>query len=259
MHQLNECTIRQATLEMGDAPFGSVPTLAVYAGNICLMNATEFCDFSTDPCQLLICDCGNVGCASGGYASFRRIGDSVALLPAFSMLASEDDFDRNQYAPPKYLTSSDGVGVFFAPTVYSMLKARIPALPSVLDLRPLTSVEAITIIQMQAPLEVLGRFPMRPTIDRDLVIAVTEGDTEFEFRKVRTFIESCLDFNLPLHVADASEGWTIIEFHLDGRRFPVWNDFARLDNQIAINLRPFGILYPRLETEGPIPPPTATC
>ncbi len=244
MRQLNECTIRQSKLEMGGASLDSVPTLAVYAGDTCLMNAAEFCDFSTDPCQLLICNCGCVGCASGGYASFRRIGDSVALLPAFSLLASEDDFDRYQYAPPEYLTSSDGVGVFFAPSVYSMLKTSIPALPRVLDLPPLTSTEAITIIQMHAPLEVLGRFPGRPTIDRDLVLAVTAGDTEIELRQVRSFIESCLDFNLPLRVAVVSEGWTLIEFHLDGRRFPVWNDFARINNRIAINLQPFGMLIP---------------
>ncbi len=229
---------------MGGGPFGSVPTLAVYAGDICLMNAAEFSDFSTDPCQLLICDCGNVGCASGGYASFRRIGDSVALLPTFSMLASEDDFDRYQFAPPEYLTNSGGVGVFFAPSVYSMLKTRIPALPCVLDLRSLTSAEAITILQMQAPLQVLGRFPVRPSIDRDLVLAVTEGDLESELRQVRSLIDSCLESIFPLRVADAPEDWSSIEFYLDGRYFPTWNDFARLNDRIAISLPPFGILVP---------------
>lgn len=242
MWLIHDCEIRETALKSSTDLHGSIPTFAIYSKDTCLINAIDFCDFTSDPCQLFICECGAVGCAEGGYVMFRRLGESLVMLSDFSALSSKDEFERNQYAPPDYLMGDEGKGALFSSAAYATIKSRFPAFPTISKLKPLTSFEAIILIQAQAPLQVLGRFPERPCLDRDLILAVSEGDIDAEAFAVQSFVEECLQRESLLHVVKNNEQCLPIEFHLDGPGFPAWRNFVRFKNQIAISLPPVGIL-----------------
>lgn len=241
---IRHCDIREVAIDTGDDIIGRVNTQAVFAGDTCLINAAAFCDFTCEPCQLLVCDqCGQRGCASGGYVSFRRLGDAVVWLPAFLALMSDDEFERTQFTPPDYLTCADHVGAVIAPSVYAQLTSEIDKLPARNNLPPLTAKDVITSIQMVAPLQVLGSFPHPAKLNHEIILAVSDGDTDSEIQAVNSFIQSVTNRATPLAVMPA-QPVSPVEFHLDGPGLPAWRDFVRFGNQFGISIQPFGVLVP---------------
>ena len=138
----------------------------------------------------------------------------------------------------------DALCAVFSSTAYSDIKSRIPEFPTLSEVAPLTTSEAIAIIQTHAPLQVLGRFPETPRLNRETILAVTEGDTETETQLVQSFIDSCIQNESPLAIGNANNQWAPIEFHLDGPGFPAWQNFVKSNGRVAMLLPPTGILVP---------------
>jgi hypothetical protein len=239
---IQDFSIREVTLGIGDADFRPIHTSGVYCGDVCLINATTLCDFSTDPCQLTICHCGEIGCSSSGYVSFRRIGEFVAMIPAFKGLGSDDEHVRSRHEPPMYFDHQERNGAVFDREIYSALQARVPELPVAAEIPRLFATEAISLIQLAAPLQVLGSFPDRPTLKKNLILAVTLGDVGSEINAVNSFITAVIEANARVDLAGPSEEWTPIEFHLNEVGFPSWTSFKRSGDQMGILLEPCGVL-----------------
>ncbi|MCP4507955.1 MAG: FHA domain-containing protein [Fuerstiella sp.] len=235
MWYIQECDIRDTVLETGLDCF---PTKSVYTGETCLINAAAYCDFISEPCQLLVCDCGIVGCAKGGWVSLRRMGDQVAMIPALASLNSDGAFELDNLAPPEYLIDHDRIGAVLSTTVYASITSAIPEFPEMDAIQPLTSREALTIIQMMAPLQVLGRYPSMPQLNHNLILAVTVGDTTVELKTVNAFIESAWANDVSLAADTSNHEYTPVEFHLDGPGLPAWSNFAKSEDGLAILLPP---------------------
>ena len=235
MWYIQECDIRDTVLDTGLECF---PTKSVYTGETCLINAAACCDFISEPCQLLVCDCGIVGCAKGGWVSLRRMGDQVAMIPALASLNSDGAFELDNLAPPEYLIDHDRIWAVLSTTVYASITSAIPEFPEMDAIQPLTSREALTIIQMMAPLQVLGRYPSMPQLNHNLFLAVTVGDTTIELKTVNAFIESAWANDVSLAADTSNHEYTPVEFHFDGPGFPAWSNFAKSEDGLAILLPP---------------------
>ncbi len=243
MQHIQDLTVRDSVFQPdGEELFQPVPTLQVFQGEECLINAVSLCDFSTDPCQLEICKCGQIGCKSGSWVSFRRINGFVLLIPAFRHLVDGDELERMDFQPPRSFISPD-MSAAISVSDYSELVHQVPDLPS-LDtiLAPLRS-EALRIAQLQAPLEVLGRFPETVKLKKKLLLAVSEGELSDEIRKLNEQLASAIEHDAYVTPAGSSDGMRTIEFHLDGPGFPSWSAFHRSDRGLALDLPPTGVMY----------------
>jgi len=232
---IQECDICDTVIDNGD---DSVPAISVYSGETCLINAAAYCNFFSEPCQLLVCDCGIVGCSKGGWVSIRRIGDQMAMIPALTSLNSDGAFELDNLAPPQYLVAHDRFGAVLSTSVYESIASAIPEFPEMDAIQPLTSHEALTIIQMMAPLQVLGRYPSMPQLNHDLILAVTAGDMTVELKTVNAFIESAWASDAALAAETGNHEYTPVEFHLDGPGLPAWSNFTKSEDGLAILLPP---------------------
>src|SRR5207249_1161275 len=97
---------------------------------------------------------------------------------------------------------------------------------------------AVQLLQYEAPLTVLGKFPAPPRLDRQMVVAVAEGDVEAECTRLERLIDAA-QVSLTLHpkLPDRT-GERIIEFYLDGPGFPTWRPVAELSGDLVFNFPP---------------------
>jgi len=120
--------------------------------------------------------------------------------------------------------------------VYDKLYARLPALPNRNRIQPIRACEALTLLQSEAPFELLERAPKVPQLRRDLVLAVSQGDVDRETEAADAFLRDYANCEAPLRPVGADTQYEPIEFHLDAPGFPAWAGFCRLSAGIGIML-----------------------
>ncbi len=205
---------------------------AVVANGVRLVNAAEFADLSTDPTQVHVCEhCGIPGCEEGGYVRLRRIGDYCVWLPIFrSMLIK--GWEAQQYAPPTF-TEDRGIPVMDR-SLFTRLQSQIRGLPAFEALHPLLASDAARIVQWDAPFNVLGPILERPALAKEMVLAVTNGDTVQECHSLQMALDDFIDAeNAAVQLA---VGGDMVEFHLDGPRFPAWTPMRAHDSFRSLQL-----------------------
>lgn len=94
--------------------------------------------------------------------------------------------------------------------------------------------EALRITQFEAPHAALGDPGQRNQPNRDLLIAVAEGELSAEIDAVEQFIQAHADSDDPVHLT--TEAFQPIEFFLDAPGFPAWAPFGRTRRGWAIAL-----------------------
>jgi hypothetical protein len=239
MWAIDDIEIREVQLDFTSSEGGRPSTTAVYANDTCLVNALGYVELTADPTQLIVCEaCGRVCCEPGGWVHLRRIAESVAFTPAFTEML-DSDFESTEYSPPTYL-STTGVPLF-SPVSYTILRSAVPAFPEIEAIKPLTAAEAVRLIQWQAPLRVLGRFPEVPQISRRAILAVTDGQLDEHCDRLQQFIDNHVDSTVVLTAVDQS-GILPVEFHLNGPGYPSWCPIASRGNDIVFNIEPVGQL-----------------
>ena len=239
MWPVDDIELRDVQLDFGSSSGGHIRTQAIYAGDTCLVNAISFAELGNDPTQLMVCEaCGTVQCQSGGWVHIRRIGNSVAFIPAFSeMLAGV--FELTEFSPPPF---TDSLGTpLFSTDLYEHLRICVPTFPEISNLQSITAADAVRLMQWHAPLRILGRFPDQPQIVRDTILAVSDGKLDDELDCVRRSLADNVNSSAKLSVAPQA-GSIPIEFHLDGPGFPTWRPLRRLGNKLRLNLEPVGPL-----------------
>ncbi|MFK7742723.1 MAG: hypothetical protein AB8H80_20590 [Planctomycetota bacterium] len=97
----------------------------------------------------------------------------------------------------------------------------------------MTSRDAVRLVQESAPLRLLGGFPERPTLRRELLLGVADGDTQAEFDTVDRWLARCFDAPTAVHLEDA-ESFTPIEILIDSFQEPTWVGFGRRDGEIGM-------------------------
>jgi hypothetical protein len=223
---------------------GTRSSVALESGGVRLVNSIDLLDLEDppgEPVQVIICDaCGCTRCAPGGWVVFRRIGTHVLWIPAWNQIC-EDKWGLDEYAPPQYVESRGAV--VFGSDLWKRLRCQIPALPSLMDLPPLATREIIRTLQWCAPGRVLGRFPEKPRLRRESVLAVSDGDLELEVRRVNE--RACELFDGP-GAMEAPTGRPPergpIEFILDVPGFPSWAPFVSTPGGLAFWVPGAGVL-----------------
>lgn len=231
---IDDFEIRDVQLDFTSSDGGRPWVRSIYSSEICLVNALEYTHFDEDPTQLLVCEqCGNTGCAAGGWVQIRRIADYVGLIPALHVIGSDPE-RFSEFSPPAYLDSS---GFLFTRSTYELLCQETNVFPPFERVKSLSAGEAVRLLQWQAPMQVLGCFPDRPVLVQNSILAVSDGQLEDQCDLFRQFLDVNFDSPVSLEGTEAHDAISI-EFYLDGPGFPTWNPLARIGNQLAFNFEP---------------------
>ncbi|MCG6155646.1 hypothetical protein [Rubinisphaera margarita] len=233
MWWIHDLEARDVQLNFSSSGGGHPRTQAIYTDATCLINTTSFIKLDEDAAQLIVCEsCGHIHCEPGGWVHLRRIGEAIVFIPSFSeMLRGE--FERTEYAPPDYVTSR-GIPTF-SREVYEQLLQFAPAFPAVTAIKSLTAAEAVRLIQWTAPLQVLGRFPSRPFLAEDTILAVDSGQLEEQCHRLQEFLDENVESEVELKPT-SRECTPPLEFYLDGPGFPTWRPVASLEGTLVFNL-----------------------
>ena len=216
-------------LDFSSSGQGRRAATAVSASGIRLFNAIEHVDVNPIATQVEVCEqCGITHCSSGGWVTFRRLGERVVWVPAWDEM-EKGEWEMSEYRPPSFL-QTQGAPVFSAPA-WHRIRALHHELPDAQALLQINSREAARLCQWSAPGRVLGTFPALPRTRRDLLISVTDGDlgaaAECVDQCLRDHCEELQAMELvPQHISMAP-----IEFWLDLPGTPSWKSFAHIDTQ----------------------------
>jgi hypothetical protein len=207
--------MRPRTLDFSSSSQGHVDVRAAVFGTILLANAIELLASRSGAVQLIVCEeCGVTGCWMGGWACFRRMGPHIVQIPAFEKMEGDG---VEEAGPPSYMTTH--AVVRYANAAYGQLLASGTSLPPADELPRLTAREAVRILQWEAPLQVLGRFPHPPEPNFDAIIACSDGDVESERHNLRDLVGSFFARNSPVKCESADR---LRSFFLDSPGYTEW-------------------------------------
>jgi hypothetical protein len=106
--------------------------------------------------------------------------------------------------------------------------------PDISELPALGSREAVRALQWSAPRRVLGLYPAKPQLQREGVVAVTDGDLETAVRAVDEAVARLFDNQDPLQILPSTTVVSPVEFWLDLPGVPAWRSFGRTDAGVVM-------------------------
>lgn len=236
MKKIIEYQIRKTKLNFSSSEQPNPDVNQLYSDDCCLMNAIELIDLEDlEETQLLVCEhCGITQCASGDWVRIRRILDSIVFIPDFGKLLSEDEWERTEYTPPKFM---EKIGIpYFSSHIYNQIKTLVNRLPEINDVPELTFQEAIECFKYEAPLKLLGDVQKINKPKYDLIIA-SEG---FEKEKAISILRKVIDYN---HINEngraeilrIDDSWTATELIIDSNEITTWKPLTS-KNKIGLIL-----------------------
>jgi hypothetical protein len=212
MQEISYPVIRQTTLDFSASGQRPAHVSQLVQDEHVIFNAIELIDWENDRVQALICgQCGIVGCASGGWISFRSAGTMILFTPA-----SDEDFESARQ--PLY---------FISGSTYDQLQDLIPQLPPRPGIIPLTTREAVRLLQFEAPYNLFGSPFTEFSVRRDLVIGASSGSVTECLNQIQTLIHTCssTDANVLLRPSHGDE--EIVSLYVDYNDLSVdYHDFV---------------------------------
>ncbi len=206
----------------------------VLASGVRLVDAIEWVDVDPDATQVSACEyCGCAGCAPGGWVALRRIGDRVIWVPSFGAMG-RGAWELDDYGPPPFLRSRGAP--LFGPAAWERLRALNRRFPHRDDLPRLDSREAARLCQWTAPCGVLGEFPGEPSLRRDWLLAVTDGELRIEADVVDDWLRTCFRAAEPMEFCGDAGKSRPIEFWLEDSVGAGWTSFAHVPDGVCMLL-----------------------
>jgi len=191
-------------------------TTAVVADGTEIINALDLFDSEEDPMQTIVCDaCGFSGCNSGNRVVVRRVDGGILLMPAFQAMA-EGEWELTEYEPP-YFTIKRGSALFRGGAL-ATLEDRIPFFADPKRWPALTMREAVQLLQWDAPLAALGKFPDKPRLREELISTASHGAGREAYDALERAIDGSLD---DTRSAKLVAGETVY-FYVDPAGYPEW-------------------------------------
>jgi hypothetical protein len=217
MWLIERLDFRGVELDFRSAGLSVSQSTAVLASGVALINAISLLDLSEPEraVQVLVCSqCGQVGCETGGWVTWRRVSDRLAWLPAFELMLESDSAIR-EFAPPPYVTIRGAP--ILGDHAISQLVSHVPGISALSSLPAPSPSEIAHLLQLEAPGQVLGAFPSRPQLEPSHVLAVESDNLEGDITTLNTFLAA---ENSPREKFALAHD---LVFHLDLPGLPRWS------------------------------------
>jgi hypothetical protein len=231
MWNVEDFEIVPVALDFSSSGQGWRSATAIEAAGVRLFNAIELIDVEATATQVHVCEgCGIPRCSSGGWVTFRRLGDRVVWIPAWDKMA-DSAWEQTEYNPPFFMESK-GAPVFGSAT-WERLRVVQGSLPACDDLPWINSRETARLCQWSAPGRVLGEYPVEPRIRRDLFLAGTEGDLAAEMSDVDMYLRAHFRAVRQMVLVPVDAEVKPIEFWLDLPDTPGWTSFGHVGSNLC--------------------------
>ena len=213
---------------------GPVATIDVLVCGKPLIQRAYLCDFSEDPCQLHVCDCGVIGCNLQDYALLRQLGGRLLVIPTFVAMSGADPGLPYESAPPSCVIGEGYAGLVFGPDAYASLRKAVAGFPAIDEVPPATLSELAACLTASAPERLLGRNPLDPCLNDDLVIALVNGELAAWLPAVKDLFRSMADDDRAASLS-SSDGESL-GMILDAAGFPIWDAFVRVGDEVGVHI-----------------------
>lgn len=222
-------------LDFSSSGQGKISATALYFDENQFFNAIELLDFDGEQFQTQTCNCcGFAGCSSGSWVSIRRCDDYVMFIPAIEAMG-EGKWEKEEYSPPYFLRKYGAPAL--SEFLYNELTTLCPNLPSINGMPYLSKTDGLAILQLEAPGYILGNIGDEVQLNREHIIAVSEGNLEDEISVLENLIEISQS-NAEQRIDTKFE--KKIEFILDLPNFPSWSPYGYKSNveHLIIDIKP---------------------
>jgi len=234
--EVKSISTEKRTLNFESSGQGVHVGTSIYANNELLFNQAESIQDHGDGehvFQSIICDhCGFSHCESGNWIALRRIGDVHLILPVFDWIIEEEDSLKNEYFPPKYI-SSQGAGIIDSST-FDKLKELITPFKEIHEVKELTGKELATLYKYETPTRLFGDLPKIGQIKKDQIIGCSEGEVSLYLKLIDEKIhqiEKCSTVQL----VKMDDNYRFVSFFLDDLGSTEWKA-ATIDSEGNIEL-----------------------
>jgi hypothetical protein len=225
---------RSVTLDFTSSGQGRPTTHQLLADDVLFANALGFTDWQELPVQLLVCEsCGVVGCEPGGRLDIVRVGQFAVFVPAFAPMLENG---IHEYAAPEY-SRTRGAPLFSAHGYLDLRRTIDCTMPAFEALRPMQGAELVRLLQWEAPIVMLGRFPDQVQLRRPAVLAVSEGDVDVQAAELRRLIDSISRATTPVSLREQDASGVPVTFHLD-HGAEDWQPMVRRAGVPLLSFRP---------------------
>jgi len=215
MWRIENVELRPAKLNFTSSEQGWRDVTQLFADGVQVINAVELMPWDLeDDTQFLICEqCGYFHCKRGDWVRVRRTDSMLLLLPAFDYVWPEEEEDRMEYSPPRYLRERGGVA-YLDRSNYETLALQHSDFPAFERIPHLNLREAALIFHWTAPAQLLG-FPPEIRLNKEIVL---------------TNLIDIVENLLSAHYADQSKASLrpltehdhVTSIHLDAAEFTDW-------------------------------------
>lgn len=212
-------------LDFSSSGQGKVDVTALYFDENQFFNAIELLEYGDKQFQTETCRCcGYTGCSSGSWVTIRQCDDYVLFIPAIEAMG-EGKWEKEEYSPPYFLRKY-GAPALSKPT-YTELNKVCPILPSMNGIPHLNKADVLALLQLEAPGYILGNIGDAVQLNRERIIAVSDGNLEDEVSIFMNLIDNlCSNGELIISTKFKKK----IEFILDLPNFPSWSPYGYSDD-----------------------------
>ncbi len=239
--------LEKSTLNFSSSGQADFQATRLVSDGVEIMNAIELIDWNDDKIQISICEhCGTVRCSSGGWIIFRSSGDLILIMPAFEAMR-EDNWSKTEFSPPYFI--QDRGTAFFERQTYEDLREQFSEFPAFEKIQPLQMREAMWLVQLNAPLRILGE-PATLEIDHrkfDFAVAASEGEPKELLQEAESLLRENFENKTSAYLHRLSQNNVSIWLFLDASEFIDWQVMILsdgkykfvLDNEFVIENRNF--------------------
>lgn len=234
MWTIEQVVIRPVQHDFSEAGLGWHATHEVLLDGVRLANAVDQTNWSAREFQVLVCEaCGCEHCEPGGWLTLRRFGEHGVFLPAFERM-QDDAWALKEYQPPPYLR--DRGAPVLSRHQFERFEELDVVFPSFESLPLLTAREVALLCQLEAPFELLGRFPDPPRVVADLVLAASDGDASVRCATVDRLLDQYLRTSGPASFLGVTSEVSVL--YLDTVPFGEWGPLSVRESSEALVLAP---------------------
>lgn len=222
MWKIENPKFEEITLDFSSSEQGKFPATRLVSEGVEIINAIELIEWEDNVIQVFVCDhCGTVRCASGGWITLRSSGDLVLLMPAYEAM-NEDSWSQTEFSPPYFIRKNGAA--YFDKQIYESLREQITELPKFEKIKPLQMREAMWLVQLNAPLQILGE-PSTLEIDRrkfDFAVGASEGEAKEIIKEAEQLLRANFENQSSAYLRRLSQNEESIWLFLDAAEFIDW-------------------------------------
>lgn len=238
MWRIEKVELRPGTLDFTSSEQGWQKVTQLFADDVNLINAVELVAWDLeDDTQFLICEaCGYFHCKQGDWVRIRRTDSMVLLLPAFDYVWAEEEWDRAEFSPPKYLRKR-GIP-YFDRSTYETLQSQNGDFPAFDQILRLNMKEATLLFHWTAPAQVFGA-PPEIHVNEEIIVGASEGSATDHIKHLQKLISEQYDDKSNVLLRPLSEHDRVISLYLYAAEFIDWKALviAGQDYQLVVDSR----------------------